>query len=547
LAIKYIDQIKNNITVIGLDRFYDRVPDFEDYNSVFSDLYPMIEFMYKNAIEFLKMASDLIVAKQFMEHEVSETEGKIIELIKEVELAKKDVELADLEAKKIDERITGINDAIDAKKSKLEEGLFIIGGINLGTVWSIAQAVITVGTAGGTLVGAIAVLPGLYGKVKDLQGKGMHKFVDFDNHKLKEGAQEFIADISKIKDNTWILIQQAKTLSQLAEGTPDQFGDLMAQLGELMFQSVLSNLRKEQAQLKLDISTLKKENAEKDLQNIKALISSYHADIVQIANASRNILTRSHYYADTAFRELFFAVRSLEIYALKDMSKELSFDYGHIHPDDEENAYSKFMYDATNSGTISLINLLQKYIHSWGELTHDVTYYNRIYRDYLDSGFVQDIYYRTFDEAPTIEDFRKTHELRFTVKDLPPGRYEPKITSIKVGLIGAKSTEPSISCRIEHTGEFSSNTLDKGPVKVLCRPATALVQGVTTVEQYEDIVLHPVDLTSFKEGFWGRGLETTWYFYIEEAIISDPDQNVDLSDLSQIKIAIQYNCFLSPS
>ena len=318
----------------------------------------------------------------------------------------------------------------------------------------------------------------------------------------------------------------------------------MAQLGELTFEALRSNHVKDQSQIKLNLANLKNENAENQLEYITLLKESYNASLVQISNSTRNILRLSYSSADMAFRELFFSMRALEIYALKDVSEELTFHYGHIHPDHEEDVYSKFEYDddsATENRIMSLVVLLEEYIQSWGELTDKVTRYNEMYSDYLNKGLQHDIHFITFGEASTIEEFRKTHKLRFTVQN-PIGRAEPKIKSIIVGFIDAKSNETAISCIIEHTGNFTSKTLDGKDLTIFCRPATAIIQAVKTNEQYEDLVHSEM---SIKESFWGRGLETTWNLSIEESIISS--QNVDLSNLSSIKIAMQYDCFYLPS
>jgi hypothetical protein len=75
---------------------------------------------------------------------------------------------------------------------------------------------------------------------------------------------------------------------------------------------------------------------------------------------------------------------------------------------------------------------------------------------------------------------------------------------------------------------------------VFCRPATTITDAVKTVERYEDLAFEE---RSFKDSFWGRGLVTTWYLSIEEDIMSS--HNVDLSRLSEIKIAMRYRCFSS--
>ena len=179
LASIYIDQIYKNINIIGLERFYDLVPDFEEHIRVFSDLYPMIDSIYDDAKNFLEMAFELELAKELLELEKLKTEGLLTELNIEIELAKDTVEFAELEAKRIDDSITAINQAIEDREEELNNSFFTLDGNTIGTLFQIGKTIIGIGTAGSTLVGAIAVLPGLYAKVKELDGKGIHKFVDF--------------------------------------------------------------------------------------------------------------------------------------------------------------------------------------------------------------------------------------------------------------------------------------------------------------------------------------------------------------------------------
>jgi hypothetical protein len=60
-----------------------------------------------------------------------------------------------------------------------------------------------------------------------------------------------------------------------------------------------------------------------------------------------------------------------------------------------------------------------------------------------------------------------------------------------------------------------------------------------TIQQFEQLSL---DESAFKDSFWGRSPMTSWYLYIEQFEMNN--NNIDLSALSEIQIAIQYDSFL---
>jgi hypothetical protein len=235
---------------------------------------------------------------------------------------------------------------------------------------------------------------------------------------------------------------------------------------------------------------------------------------------------------DILIKYAFFAVRSLEIYTLDNLSNEIHTDYGYIHPDMEQDFQDRLL---------PLAQLIGAYQTSWGRFVGILNFRNS-YDNYFSSGNkVNDKVFLTFTDPALLTQFRESPDLLLTVdlQDIPPTRFEAKASYVKLSLTGTTANVPAISCLVEHGGRFTTRKRDGSTVSLILKPRPSVVQTAKTGITYTGVRIgdSPDDLS-----FWGRGVATTWNVSIE------PDEmtrrQIDLSGLSAIEFEIGYEAFL---
>jgi hypothetical protein len=237
-------------------------------------------------------------------------------------------------------------------------------------------------------------------------------------------------------------------------------------------------------------------------------------------------------------RFAFYAARALEIYTLDDLSAEIRYDYGFVHPDIDRD----FVYGRLTESQYALA-----YQTAWSSVPTVLNYRQR-YLDYFTSSaadFTRDVYLRSIKDPLVLADFKEQHTLDISV-DLTDtelfGRAEAKVEVVGVALIGAKSSNAFVACAVQHGGNSAQRKVDGNIVTQYLRPHATIIQSKFQPLASSDVIPDPhVDpLTAPRTiEFWGRGVATTWRLTVE-----DPD--VDLSAVSEIQFAIGYVAFLAP-
>jgi hypothetical protein len=163
-------------------------------------------------------------------------------------------------------------------------------------------------------------------------------------------------------------------------------------------------------------------------------------------------------------------------------------------------------------------------------------------------GWDEDIIFRREDSAEKIRHFKNTKQYRFSVSvevDEPPDAFESKVEAVTIGLIGATSPVNNIACTIEHSGEWSTRRHQNGEiVKMTGSPKrSSREQASITLEQFDARLASDID--RLPDSFWGRGPSTDWILYLDPERM-ERDQ-VDLSGLTEIRIAIHYRAIFPPA
>jgi hypothetical protein len=230
---------------------------------------------------------------------------------------------------------------------------------------------------------------------------------------------------------------------------------------------------------------------------------------------------------DVLIKYAFFAARALEIYTFADMSNEIRYDYGYIHPDREEE--------------LPLPQLIDEYVASWSRLVSVVTYRDRYEQYFIGPSLVHDIHYLVVEDAQRLADFRASRDLYFNValSDLPASRFEAKVEAVYLALVGATASAPAITVIVEHSGDYQVRKRDSTTAELVLRPRSSVVLAAESNLQYGG----GASGTS-PSGFsaWGRGIAAVWHLYIEDA--ERLRDQVDLTNLTKIQIGIGYQAFL---
>ena len=269
-----------------------------------------------------------------------------------------------------------------------------------------------------------------------------------------------------------------------------------------------------------------------DLALARTQLGSLSSDIDFLEGVALTLIRSAQRYMDVLIKYAFFAARALEIYTLTDMSDEIRTDYGYIHPDVEQN-YA--------DGLLPLAQLIGEYTTSWSRFVDIINYRNAFDSYFGSSDKVDDKVFLSLTDPITLAQFRQTQNLLFSIDlaDLPPTRFEAKVTYVLLSLTGAAANVPALSCLVTHGGQYTMRKRDGTVGGLILKPRATVVQTAKSGLTYTGVRIgaNPDDLS-----FWGRGVAATWTIAIE------PDEmarrEVDLSNLSAIEIEIGYEAFL---
>jgi hypothetical protein len=138
-----------------------------------------------------------------------------------------------------------------------------------------------------------------------------------------------------------------------------------------------------QAQLALRAAEARQALAESDLLLASQQLAGLKDEISDLRQVAVTLIRSAQGYMDTLIKYAFPAARALEIYTFADLSTEIRYDDGYIHPDREE--------DLLVDDAESLIQLLGEYTASWSRFVGVVNYRNRYEQYFLGANLVHDI------------------------------------------------------------------------------------------------------------------------------------------------------------
>lgn len=140
-----------------------------------------------------------------------------------------------------------------------------------------------------------------------------------------------------------------------------------------MHAQMLAGLRDSQTDILHEVAVEKITQLAADLQTAQAQLASVNKATEDMVTAAQAIIEGSHGFFDILARFAFYAARALEIYTLDDLSSEIRFDYGYVHPDVDEDYAVQRLTGAQYSA---------KYQDAWRSIPTVMNYRQR-YLDYF--------------------------------------------------------------------------------------------------------------------------------------------------------------------
>jgi hypothetical protein len=544
-AAMYRTRLLNNQNILGMAREHDVIAHFEQYETTVTTYEPLIKSLFATATDFLLHTNTLEQFRAGLQREIAHTNGLLPALHADMSSASNEKATAASESKLARQRVTATRARIEALRTELENKTVDWGGVVTLGVVTIAVGVLTLATggAGSALLPYVPSLLSLAGLTfLDPPISGAEAGVLKQAPDIANRLKDVIAKSKGVTDlNTWkqvgsilepVVINFGKIIQQLdsASGDPEMI-KLLKEVTELTHAALLAEMRSLQADLGLQAADARLTLAAADLVRLDDAGKQLTPDIQVLDDAGMALIRIGQRYLDLLTRYAFECARALEIYTLADLSGEIRYDYGYIHPDIEQD------YE---DGVKSRADLVAAYTASWAPLL--TLNYRLRYDRYFQAGtWTPDSYFRVFDDAPVLAEFKRSHQLVFTVglADLPQSRYEAKVTGVRLSLVGAASAAPAISCFVEHSGRFVEKRLSDGaPQEMALAPRRAVVQAGKTANTFTGAVIGTDPRTL---GFLGRGVASTWTIFVEAEELAR--KNVDLSGLTRIEVEIEYNAF----
>src|SRR5215211_958879 len=249
--------------------------------------------------------------------------------------------------------------------------------------------------------------------------------------------------VSSISHGIDALISFPKMFDQLTAipAADAEYGSLLKETTEITHQKKLVQMRKTQAEVALGIVRKKLALAENDLSLARQQHAGLVEDIEYLKQIAINLIRSAQRYMDILIKYAFLAARALEIYTYEDMSNNIRYDYGYIHPDREEDLLLK---PTTADNRSSFLPLIDEYVNSWKQFVNILVYQDR-YEKYISSGDqVHDIQFQSFTDQHILSQFKQTADLFFAVelRELPQSRYEAKVEFVHLYLENVTSNFP---------------------------------------------------------------------------------------------------------
>ncbi|SEE10569.1 hypothetical protein [Streptomyces sp. TLI_105] len=530
---------------LGLPPDMDVVPNFDKYIEAFTRfLTPVLDFLSLGVEKILltKTIANLAdIAGQLSQQAVAAREDADRTLgIAKTEQTQADSDVAYAQAQ-LDQATTAINRAIVEAQQHHDPPSISFGDV-VATVAEVGGAVLGVAaaipTGGASLVAMAPSLMTLADTVFDNAApiaQALLRGEEADLAKIREVYNTVGQDASAAISSARTVVNFTTVAQRLAQATTTQNSPHVALIKrgtELTHELLLARNRAVLARQRVDAGTARLARAQTVAAQADALQQKQILDAEAIKQAGLLAVSTAQSKADALLSLAFRAKRSVEIYTLKNEDAHFPLDAGRLSPDIWTDYYER---------EIDEIKLATELTSSWGDIL-DLVEMQADYIEYFDKPLDQDWIRRSFKPSdPQVADLKSLHRFTFTidpVADVPADRFDAKIKSIRLALIGATHPEGEISCQIRHDGKYQQRRADNSVTTQWLLPKISTRGAKTTPLLPDEGFGDDPPLDAPKSlAFWGRGVGGNWQVIIPQQQF---DTGLNLSGLTQIQLWIGY-------
>jgi len=502
--------------------------------------------LFLSAQILLQNAANLQLVRDEVDLQKARLEGSIAVLTIENSRAALGLAAARLEVRKVDERLSAVQQRLQERRRELEDAEW---SELFGSVFELALVLVTFGTAGVALPFSAPAASAAYGitALKAAGESATSAEIDFRNEKVSGDVEDQAGGLDKLKElagpGAKVFLSAAAVFDDIDAASADlESKALIREIATLAFERQAAALRERQAVLEVAAAALELALARADLARIATLRDRLATDTMALGELTRGVIQRTQGYVDVITKFSFFAGRALQLYSLSDTPADISFDYGYVDPDLENDAFRSLSRPSDHrGGSTKALALLDAYLASWQRLP-DILVLRDRFESYAASGQVaHDVLMLSISDPASLKLFRETHQLSFALdpRSLPPSRYEDKVESVFVALVGAGTKNPGVTCILEHGGQWTSRRRDGTEKKPRLSPRRTTVLSATSRREADWLTFQRERTDA---GFFGRGAATTWRLALER--FEADNNSIDLGTLSEILVGIAYRSFL---
>ncbi|MEV6694960.1 hypothetical protein AB0M35_26135 [Micromonospora sp. NPDC051196] len=537
----YLD---NALTPIGLSYQQDLRPDFDFFENFITAYQGRRDALFQNTLALLLNVNSTADKSQLAAALRAHAAGMAAAAQKDYELAASKLNQANLvldqarsKLATIQAELRKIIDDHRRDQAEIDFGDFVKGVVGVvGAVVSIVTAV----ASGGSSVAAYLAVIGLAASTASVAGEAASGiYVDVTDPASPKPTAEAKDNSGGLKDvftGTVKLVDKGKALAELfAADGDDEFRAKERQLLIKAFDATFDvNMRiidVEHAALAAESARLKWEVYKADALTLQNLQSGFEDDLEVLTRVARAVLRQFQTYVDHFIAYGYRRDRAFDLYTLSSppQAPRFPFDYGYLHPDEEEYAYRALSNGDAGQG----LELLEKYVTSLAQF--EPAQLREEYDDYWTTLSFDGNVAVSITDPDTLQSLKGSGSTSFIVdlaEFLP--HTELKIGRAEVALIGAttKPTHPWVQVELEHCGAATNQRRD-GTLVTVDAPLRSEASPAQIVG------INPDDLDeSDKQVFWGRSPAARWRITITPQAATAA--GLDLTNLTEIQLAVKY-------
>ena len=266
-------------------------------------------------------------------------------------------------------------------------------------------------------------------------------------------------------------------------------------------------------------------NLSDELAAVQDTLAGWAADAAALKLATEVLIRSARSIVDLVLDDVFVAQRAREIYQL-DTLTDLRFDYGFLHPDEEQR-----LTPATRASA-SLVSLsgLAVQVLAWDQI------FTQLNTAQLGFDVIHPQLSLTITEPTRLRDLAQGRTLEFSIdlSAVPQRMFELKVNAMTLELTGASATQSS-NVWVTHSGTWQMNRRTGGGVAdLVLLPRSELFAFPAGGSPLRAKI--PANPSPSEPGppfsFWGRGVASTFRLQLAQP------SALDLSGLSAVRVTI---------